>query len=96
MDTSILTLSSKIQQDKGLVCSTINDEVVMLSIELGKYFGLDRVGSLIWESISAPTLVSDVVLQMSDMFDTGHQTCEKDVIEFLEDMIEKKIVRIVP
>jgi hypothetical protein len=94
--TTSLSLSSKIQQDKELVCSTINDEVVMLSIEHGKYFGLDSVGSCIWEKISTPTLVSDVLRQMLDMFDTDRLTCENEVIEFLEEMIEKQIVKIVP
>ena len=95
MDEKQLTEASVIARSSELVSSDIDGEVVMMSIENGKYYGLDLVGSRIWEVLENPLPVSDLIDQLLVEFEVDRETCEKDVMYFLQkldddDMLEIK------
>ena len=50
----MVNLKTTIQLDPELLYSKIGDEIVLLTIESGKYFKIDAVGSRIWEIIKEP------------------------------------------
>lgn len=56
----------------------------MMSIENGEYYGLDDIGSRIWELI-------DTLLER---FDVDRETCERDVLKFLNELDEDKILEV--
>lgn len=86
--------TSLIERSTKLSLSKLGDEVVMLSIEQGRYFGLNPVGSEIWEFLEEPKIVTDIVQHLSTKYVVETDTCMHDVLEFLDDMVAKKIVTI--
>ena len=87
-----LTRESVISQVEEIVASDIDGETVMMSIESGKYYGLDDIGSRIWEFIEKPIKVSDLIDTLLERFDVDRETCEKDVLKFLNELNEDKIL----
>jgi len=57
-----------------------------MSIENGEYYGLDDIGSRIWELIEKPVKVSNLIDTLLERFDVDRGTCEKDVLKFLNDL----------
>ena len=55
-----LTLDSKVQRNPEMVSGNMDGEIVMLSLQRGEYFGLDMVGSRIWELIEHSTFVGNI------------------------------------
>jgi hypothetical protein len=90
-----ITLKSKIIRNPELVENTIDGEVVMMSIESGEYFGLNEVGSSIWQLIENSTTVHDIIGKLLDEYDTTPQECIKDTIEFLEQLRGKNVIKVV-
>ena len=45
---------------EGLVSSEIDGEVVMMSVDQGKYFGINSVGSRIWSLLESPVSVKEM------------------------------------
>ena len=80
-------------QNKEIIQSKIGDEVVMLDVESGFYFGLNSVGSVIWSHLSELISFEELIQKLSSQFDVDLEICSKDTSEFLDQLLEKKIIR---
>ena len=83
-----------IARSSELVSSDIDGEVVMMSIENGKYYGLDKTGSRIWELLENQFSVSGLIDQLLLEFAVDRETCERDVVAFLEQLDEDNMLEI--
>ena len=89
-----VSLDSMVSQIEDIVASDIDDEKVMMSVEKGQYFGLEPVGSRIWEMIAQPVRVSELIDVLLGRYDVDRETCEKDVLAFLEELNEAGILQV--
>ncbi len=80
------------QRRPDMLFSRIDDEVVMMSIETGEYYGLNPVASRIWELLETPHTLVNLIERLMQEFDIDEQSCRRDVETFLRQMIEKKLV----
>lgn len=85
---------TKIVRDSEIIFSEMDGETVMMSIENGEYYGIDPVGSRIWELIETPVKVSGLCEILGAEYKVTPEQCSKDVMSFLNDMLEKGIVKI--
>jgi hypothetical protein len=69
--------------------------MVMVSMERGEYFGLNPIGTRIWGEIKTPKKVSDLCHILKPDYNVKGEQCEKDVLVFLNQMAEKRLVRII-
>ena len=95
MKKKSISTESIVNQIEDIVASNIDDEVVMMSVEKGQYFGLDSIGSRIWELIGKPVKVSELIADLLLKYDVDRETCERDVLEFLEKLNEDGILKVV-
>jgi hypothetical protein len=78
---------------KEVLSSKIDDEVVLMSMEADSYFGLDPIGSHIWELLSAkPATVNELVQSLTEDYDIDEATCIRDVEAFITDMSDRKLI----
>ena len=89
-----ITPETVISQIEEIVASDIDGETVMMSVENGKYYGLDDIGSHIWELIERPVKVSDLINTLIERYDVDHETCERDVLKFLNGLNEDEILAV--
>jgi len=89
-----ITTGTTISQIEEIVASDIDGETVMMSIQNGEYYGLDDIGSRIWELIEKPVKVSDLIDTLLEKFDVDRETCERDVLKFLNELNEDKILEV--
>ena len=75
-----------------MVSGNMDGEIVMLSIQRGEYFGLDKIGSRIWELIEHSITVDTIKQLLLEEYEVNEPTCEKDLIEFLEDLETKGLI----
>jgi hypothetical protein len=94
MKTKSITSESVVKQIADIVASDIDNEKVMMSVEKGQYFGLEPVGSRIWELIEKPTKVSAVIDALLLQYDVDRQTCEREVLAFLAELYEADIMEV--
>lgn len=82
-------------QNKEVIQSRIGDEIVMLDVESGFYFGLNSVASVIWDMMKKEVGLEFMIQELMKKFDIDRATCELDTLELLNQMVEKKIIRVV-
>ena len=76
-----------------VLSSKIDEEVILMSIEADSYFGLDPVGSRIWEIISKqPASINELVTIMMEEYEVDEATCLHDVQAFVDDMSGRKLI----
>jgi hypothetical protein len=80
-------------QNKAIVQSKIGEEVVMLDMDSGFYFGLNSVASVIWGLLANEIGFEALIDQLMAQFDVERSLCEADTKELLDQMVEKNIIR---
>lgn len=72
--------------------SRVGDETVILHLGSGTYFGLDPVGSRIWELLDTPLSVAVLFEGLISEFDVSPDELAKDMDQFLAQMLENGIL----
>jgi hypothetical protein len=86
-------LDSIIQRNPEMVSADMDGEVVMMSIEDSAYYGLNAVGSDLWEALESPVSITSLCQRVIKNFDIDAKSCELDVMELLTDLRERKLVQ---
>jgi len=89
-----IQLSSVVQRNQSIIHASVDDEIVMLDIDNGMYYGLDNIASRIWQMLETPNLVSDICLSMRSDFDVAEDQCQCDVLHFLNSLKHKNLISI--
>ena len=89
-----ISTESIVSQTEDIVANDIDDEKVMMNVEKGQYYGLDPIGSRVWELIERPIRVSELIDALAPKYDVDRETCERDVLAFLEELREDGILRV--
>ena len=92
---SELNGESKVQRSTEPLQAGLDDEVVMMSVEKGSYYGLDPVGARIWEFLESPKQVSEVVADLLEAYEVEKEVCERETITFLQSLIDEDLAEIV-
>lgn len=80
--------------EKGLLATDLGDEMIIMDLNSGDYIGLDAVGVSIWTILKESSSIDIIVHRLQQEYAIDEATCQKDVIEFLEELAKKKIITI--
>ncbi len=83
-------LDKKVTRDENVAWRIIGDEAVLLSAEDSSVHSLDAVGTRIWELCDGEKTVSEIIDQVVEEFEVDRDTAEKDVVEFIEELMQKE------
>jgi hypothetical protein len=86
-------MPSRYVQNKQVIQSAIGDEVVMLDMESGFYFGLNTIASAIWQHLKEPIGWDELIDLLTQTYDVDRDVCETDTRELIGRMLEKGIIR---
>ncbi|KAF5031257.1 Coenzyme PQQ synthesis protein D [anaerobic digester metagenome] len=89
-----LSGSTVITVNKDYVYCNVEDEMVLLGMEDGIYYGLNPVGAFIWEQIKEPRTIDQVRDAILAEYDVEKGECERDLLELLQEMTEKGLVEV--
>jgi hypothetical protein len=75
----------KVTANPAAVYAALDDGAVLLNTDSGVYFGLDPVGSRIWELVGGPGGVAeaDIVHQLTTEYAVDVERLQADVHDFL-------------
>lgn len=89
-----ITNNSLILQNKEIDVTDLNGEKVIMNIDKCQYFALDEVGSRIWEIVTKPIKVNEIICTILSEYNIDNETCEKEVTEFLTELKEVGLIEI--
>jgi hypothetical protein len=83
----------KYYRNSQIIDGSLEDNLVMMHIEKGKYFGLNPVGKRIWEIIEHPKSFIEITEILQAEFEVTPEQCETEVRKFLEKMEKSDLVK---
>ncbi len=86
---------TKYIQNKKVIQSAIGEEVVMLDIDSGFYFGLNSVASIIWRKLEKEISLEEIISELLEDYNIDEVTCENETRIFLNQLLEKNIIKLV-
>lgn len=89
-----LSRSTKIVVSKDVVSCDLGGETAMLDMKEGVYYGLNEMGTIIWEYIQKPITLQEIVDRILDEYEVDEETCYGDLVELVEQMMKNGLVEI--
>ena len=76
------------------LASELGDEIVILNLDDGMYYGLNPLGAYVWRIIGSPQAFADIVSAILADFEVEQERCEQDLTDLLTNLEGKKLVQV--
>jgi hypothetical protein len=90
----MLTLNSIIQREPEVMAAEADQDLIMVSIATGYYYGISNVAREIWDAIERPKRVSDLVHDLTTTYHIDPPSCEDQTLSFLKALLEEGLVQV--
>jgi hypothetical protein len=95
MTTTALTFATRLRPSDDTLYRNLDGEAVLLGLRSAGYFGLDPVGTRIWELIEQKGVLEDVLQGVLAEFDVDEARARADLLALSTRLLEKGLVDIV-
>jgi len=82
-----LGVSKKYIRNNKAISGRLDDELVMMDIDKGKYFALNPVATRVWELLEKPMELMEICRVLSDEYEVSVEQCQLETNEYLEELI---------
>jgi hypothetical protein len=89
-----ITKDSIITIAKEQVSCDLAGEKAILDLKSGQYYGLNPVGTRIWDLVQVSRSVNEVLSILLDEFDVEAEACTRDLFALLEELQVKGLVEV--
>lgn len=91
-----LSSHSIVTRNGEVVDAKIDGEVVAMNMDSGTCYGLNMVGSRVWDLLGNRIHVSDVCAKLNAEFEVAPDVCERQVLALLEELHSEKLISVLP
>ena len=85
-------MPSHVAINPSVIYRELAGEVVLLNLQSGVYYGLDAVGSRVWQLLMQSRGVDDVCATLLDEYDVSAEAVRADVQRLIGELSEKGLV----
>lgn len=85
--------SPRVAINESVIHAEFEDEAMLLNVESGVYFGLDGVGTRVWELLAESPTEEEIISQLLTEFEADPAQLRADVTAFLQLLAFKGLIR---
>lgn len=89
-----IDINNFITRNEEIDATDLDGEVVMMNLEKGQYFMMNKVGSRIWEIIHEPVKVTSIISILLGEYDVEEMECQCTVIQFLNNLKNAELINV--
>lgn len=90
-----LELRTRVRRIVDVLDAEIDDQSVMMDIERGSYFGLNKTGTRIWALLAEPMVIGELCDRLTEEFEVPREQCERQVFDFLGSLLDRGLLQVV-
>jgi hypothetical protein len=90
----MLNLNCIVQRDPDIIAAEADQDLVMVSIANGFYYGVSDVARDIWQAIEHPKKISDLIDDLTSSYNVDRSSCEEQTLSFLEDLLIERLLQV--
>jgi hypothetical protein len=73
--------------------TNMDGETVLLDLSSGRYYTLNRVGSVIWEHCTGHHTISDIRAVLCDRFDVAPERALDDLVTLVNQLVQEGLLQ---
>ena len=89
-----MDLDQKIIFSDTVFAQEVDGEMVLLDMESENYFGLDEVGTAIWQAMQEKETLQEVLEALLEQYDVEAEVLERDLSDFVTKLLESGLVEV--
>ena len=89
-----MNINSKITLSKNVFAQEIDEETIILDSETQEYFSINEIGKVIWSLIEEKKNLEEIKAEMLDMYEVPQEQIEKDLLNFIQALEQKGLIKI--
>ncbi len=86
-----LTKKYTIDKDKATF-RVVNGEAVILNLDNGYYYSLNKVGTRIWEAIDKQRSLNEILNSLKEKYPLPERQLKNDLLELVKDLEKEKMI----
>jgi len=91
-----MNLDHKVTFAETVFAQEVDGEMVLLDMESESYYGLDEVGTAIWQAMQEYGTLKEVLSTLLEQYDVEPEVLEKDLSDFVGKLVESGLVEVIP
>ncbi len=77
-----------------VISRVLEGEAVILGLATGTYFGLDAVGTRIWQLIEERGRVTEILAGLVEEYEVKPEECERDLLRLLGELKDRGLITV--
>ena len=90
-----MELGQKVIFTESVFAQLVDDEMVLLDMESENYFGLDEVGTSIWNAMQENETLEEVFTVLLEQYDVGEEMLKNDLLNFVTKLVDNGLAKVV-
>jgi hypothetical protein len=92
-DMSDIRADDLVVRDPDMIAAEMDGDLVMMSIEQGRYYGIGGVGTRVWELLEKPASVDQLCSAVLDEYDVEEDVCRSDIQAYVERLLDMGLLQ---
>ena len=92
MSSEDIVLDALIQLEPDHLSANLDDDLVLLNLSTARYHVLGGAGPRIIQLLDRPITVRRLCEQLMEQCDVTAETCQRDVLDFVRELVRQGIV----
>lgn len=84
-----------LQRSDNTTFQTVADEAVLIHMDTGTYFSLNKVGTEFWEKLDAKKSIQQHSMDIAAQYEVEPEMVAADLLELAEKLVNEKLADIV-
>lgn len=83
---------TKYARNSKTISGRLEDEMVMLDIDQGKYFSLNQTATTIWGLLEKPMDIDEICKRLVEEYDVGIEQCTREANDYVAEMLKLGLI----
>lgn len=84
----------RLSRSAEMLSTELDEETVLMSIDAGAYYGMEKTARFIWEKLKTPMTFSALVGEMVKEYEIAPEACAADLQGFLGEMEREGLLHV--
>ena len=89
-----VALDTIVRRNAAITFTDLDDIVVMMDVDKGRYYELDPVATRIWKLLDTAKPVAEICDVLVEEYDVTPDVCRRDVLDMLHEACERGIIEV--
>lgn len=86
--------NTRVTPHPDVQCSILDGEAILLNLETGAYFTLNRVGTVTWELFNGECTLTQVLSAICERFEVSEDLARQDLLSLVEHLGQEGLIQI--